>query len=397
MKMLPQVTLKEGREKSLLKKHLWVFSGAIKTCSKQLEDGETVEVYSEKGEYLATGHFQKGSIAIRIFSFKKLAAIDHAFWKSMVNSAILRRKALGLFDNEETNAFRLIHGEGDDMPGLIADYYNGVIVLQAHSVGMFNLLPELAECFVECLGKDKVTAVFSKSGMTIKQAETDTTKDMFLYGDTGSVVISENGIKFDIDFVNGQKTGFFLDQKRNREILAQHCKGKSVLNIFCYTGAFSAYALANGASKVVSVDVSENAIEMTDHNVKLNCGNTTAHKSYTKDAFEFLTQNTEKFDIVILDPPAFAKHLDARNNAMKAYRRLNTLGIKSLDTNGLLFTFSCSQVISKTDFLTAVYNAATDMKRKVSIIYQLHQAPDHLINIFHPETEYLKGLALITD
>lgn len=396
MNNLPKLYLKQGREKSLLKKHLWIFSGAVYGVSQDLQDGDVVEVLSSSKEYLATGHFQNGSICVRIFSFNQADTIDEMFWEHLIVKALDRRKALSLTPDEHNNAFRIIHGESDMMPGLIADYYNGVIVLQAHSVGMFNLLPTLSNIFVKIMG-NKVKAVYSKSKNTIKQAEDETVRNQFLYGSADNLIISENDMKFNIDFVNGQKTGFFLDQRDNRRLLSQYCKGKSVLNIFGYTGAFSVAALFGGASKVVTVDISADAIKMTDDNVALNFPCCSNHYTVVADAFEYLTNTTEKFDIIVLDPPAFAKHLDAKDNAMKAYRRLNALGLKKLNANGLLFTFSCSQVIRKTDFLTAVYNAASDTNKNIAIVHQLHQATDHYINIFHPETEYLKGFVLISD
>ncbi|MDL2227317.1 class I SAM-dependent rRNA methyltransferase [Bacteroidales bacterium OttesenSCG-928-K03] len=392
-----KVFLKPNREKSILRKHLWIFSGAVYGVSKELQDGEIVEVFSHDKQYLATGHFQNGSICVRIFSFNKIDKEKiNDFWKEAITNAINRRKVLNLFDNPNTNSFRLIHGESDLMPGLIADYYNEVVVLQAHSVGMLELLPVLTEVLKDVL-KEKLVAVYSKSGSTIKQTEDNDLKEGFLYGSADEITFTENDMKFHLDLVKGQKTGFFLDQRDNRKILSEYCKGKSVLNVFGYTGAFSVAAFAGGASKVVTVDVSENAIEMANRNIELNFGKNVEHQGVVADAFEFLKNNEEKFDIVILDPPAFAKHLDAKNNAMKAYRRLNAAGFNKLNRNGLLFTFSCSQVITKPDFFTAIYNAAGDSKKQTSIVHQLHQAPDHPINIFHPETEYLKGLVLLTD
>ncbi|MDR2085220.1 MAG: class I SAM-dependent rRNA methyltransferase [Bacteroidales bacterium] len=392
-----KVILKPGREKSILKKHLWIFSGAVYAVSNELEDGEIVEVYSSDRKYLATGHFQDGSICVRIFSFNKIDKENiRSFWKNQIINAINRRKALNIFDNKKTNSFRIIHGESDILPGLIADFYNGVVVLQAHSVGMLNLLPCFSEIFREVL-ENEIVAVYSKSGATIKQAEENNLKEGFLYGSVNETIFSENNMKFYLDLINGQKTGFFLDQRNNREILSKSCNGKSVLNVFGYTGAFSVAALIGNANKVVTVDISENAINMANKNIELNFGKEANHQSVVADAFEFLKNNEEKFDIIILDPPAFAKHSDAKNNAMKAYRRLNAAALKHLNKNGLLFTFSCSQVITKPDFLTAIYNAATDSGKQISIVHQLHQAPDHPVNIFHPETEYLKGLVLLAD
>ena len=392
---LPQIILKPNREKSILKHHLWIFSGAIEGVTRELSDGEIVDIYSNSGKYLATGHFQNGSIAVRIFSFNKVNP-DKTFWKSLISNAIEKRKAMQLFSFNITNAFRLIHGESDMMPGLIADYYNKIIVIQAHSIGMFKLLPLISECFVELLN-DNITAIYSKSGMTIKTSATDEQKDCFLYGNVPSAEIIENGMKFNVDFINGQKTGFFIDQRNNRKLLADCCKGKTVLNVFGYTGAFSVAALKGHAKHVTTVDISENAIEMTKHNIELNFGQCDNHTEVVSDVFDFFANNKEQYDIIILDPPAFAKHIDVKDHAMKAYRRLNTLGLKQLTKHGILFTFSCSQVIQKNDFLTILYNASNDTEKKVSILYQLHQSEDHCINIYHPETEYLKGMAVMVD
>lgn len=393
MTKLPQLILKNGREKSVLKHHLWIFSGSVKGVSQNLHDGDVVEVFSNNGEYLATGHFEDGSICVRILSFVR-TNIDNDFWRKQIENAINKRKAMQLFDFNCTNAFRIIHAESDMMPGLIADYYNGAIVLQAHSVGMFNALPVIAECFVELLGS-LVHTIYCKSATTVRRISAERDKNFFLYGSQTTADVCENGMKYTVDFVNGQKTGFFIDQRNNRQIVSDYCKGKRVLNVFGYTGAFSVAALKGGAKHVTTVDVSASAIEMTKHNIKANFGDSDNHTEIVADVFDFFNTNKELYDLIVLDPPAFAKHLSSKDNAMKAYRRLNAIGMKQLNNNGLLFTFSCSQVILKNDFLTIVYNAGCDAKKNVSIIQQLHQSADHCINIYHPETEYLKGMALI--
>ena len=389
----PQIILKKGREKSVQKHHLWIFSGAVEGITRELSDGEVVEVFSNDGKYLATGHFEDGSICVRIFSFARVN-VDKAFWKSLITNAVSKRISMQLFDFHITNAFRLIHAESDMMPGLIADYYNGAIVMQAHSVGMFNAMPLFAECFREIFG-DKVHTIYCKSGSTVRHVSPDVEKDFFLYGSSTTSEICENGMKYTVDFINGQKTGFFIDQRDNRKLLSDYCKGKKVLNVFGYTGAFSVSALKGGASHVTTVDISGSAIEMTKHNIEVNFGNCTNHTEIVADAFDFFSSHKDNYDIIVIDPPAFAKHLDSKSNAIKAYKRLNALGMKHLTDNGILFTFSCSQVIQKNDFLTIIYNAGNDAMRNVSILHQLHQSPDHCINIYHPETEYLKGMVLM--
>nr|NQU93260.1 class I SAM-dependent rRNA methyltransferase [Bacteroidota bacterium] len=394
MTTFPKVTLKSGRDRSVRRFHLWIFSGAIKKIEGGPEDGDTVEVFSNSGEYLATGHFQNGSIMIRIFSFEQTDA-GEAFWHSKLNTAINYRKQLGFFDNPGTNIFRLIHGEGDRLPGLIADYYNGVVVLQAHSVGMYRMRSLFSKIITDILNL-RVIAIYDKSSSTLNIAGKEAGNN-FLYGKADNAIVKEYGNQFEIDFIGGQKTGFFIDQRENRRLLQNYCSGKKVANIFSYTGGFSVYAARGNATLIDSVDASENAIEIARINMNENSGKNTSHRFYCDDAFDFLNNATEKYDVIILDPPAFAKHQNATKNALKAYRRINEMAIRMMASPGILFTFSCSQVISRDDFRIAVFAAAATTGRQVRILHQLTQPPDHPINIYHPEGEYLKGLVLYVE
>lgn len=392
MKEFPKVFLKSGRDRSLKRFHLWVFSGAIKGIKGKAEEGDVVEVVDSSGQYLATGHIQNGSITLRIFSFEKTDA-GKDFWKTKFEKAFALRRALGFFDDQENNVFRLVHGEGDGFPGLIADYYNGVVVLQAHSIGMWRHRQLFAEVIKEILG-DRVLTVYDKSDSTLNVAGED---EKFLLGQSENILVKENGKAFEIDFRQGQKTGFFIDQRENRKLLGNYCKGKKVANIFSYTGGFSVYAAAGGATLVDSLDSSEKAVELAKKNMELNFGVKSAHHYFARDAFEFFKNREEKYDVVVLDPPAFAKHKEALSNALKAYRRINEAAIANISQNGILFTFSCSQVVSKEDFRTAVFSAAANTGRTVKILHQLTQPADHPINIYHPEGEYLKGLVLFVE
>ena len=390
----PKIYLKAGKEKSILRHHQWIFSGAVDGVSQQPTNGDIVEVFSHTGEYLATGHFEDSSICVRLFTFTR-QIIDDNFWTNKIATAIKKRMDMML--PGKTNAFRLIHGEGDMMPGLIADYYNGIIVLQAHSVGMYNLLKDFARIFSSLL-HEKVTTVYDKSASTVHHLD-DNPQDGFLYGNNPFATINENGMTFDVDFIKGQKTGFFIDQRDNRHLLSNYCKDKKVLNVFGYTGAFSVAAMLGGAAHVTTIDASAEAVAMATRHIENNLPHNAvfSHEEICADVFDFFASNSEKYDVVVLDPPAFAKHLSAKANAMKAYRRLNAQGMKILNKNGVLFTFSCSQVIQKHDFLTIIYNAGMDSHKNISILHQLHQSCDHTINIYHPETEYLKGYALMVN
>ncbi len=391
-KPFPKVILKSGRERSLERFHLWVFSGAIKQISGTPVDGDIVEVFGNDGRYLATGHYQQGSIMVRIFSFKQTDA-GKAFWQMKFENAISFRKALGFTENSSTNVFRLIHGEGDGLPGLIVDFYNGVAVIQAHSTGMYRHRELFGEILMEIL-PGKATAVYDKSESTLNSAEPGS--GAFLKGDSGTVVVTENGNRFEVDVRQGQKTGFFIDQRENRKLLENYCQGKRVANLFCYSGGFSVYAARGGASSVDSVDSSAKAMKLARINMELNFGEMENHHFFTDDVFEFLKRQTAPYDVIVLDPPAFAKHRQALGNALKAYRRLNEAAIRLLKPGGFLFTFSCSQVVTTEDFRLAVFSAAATIGREIRVVHQLSQGADHPINIYHPEGEYLKGLVIYT-
>lgn len=393
--MYTKIYLKKGRDEAVKRFHRWVFSGAIQQIKGAVEDGAIVEVYSNDNQYLATGHYQNGSIMVRIISFQQ-TEINEKFWKEKVLKSIEVRKSLGLLDNSETNVFRLIHGEGDGFPGLIVDYYNGVVVLQAHSVGMFRERDTFSKIFKELKDVLKVTAVFDKSSNTINYKEGEA-KDIFLLGDENIPQVLEHGNKFLIDVEKGQKTGFFIDQRENRFLVQQYSKNRTVLNLFGYTGGFSVYAIKGGAKVTDTVDVSESAIQLTNKNIELNFGEKVSHNAFTVDAFEYLNNPARKYDLIILDPPAFAKHQKAVDNAMKAYRRLNRKALELIEPQGIIFTFSCSQVVNAEMFQTAVLSAAIDAKRNVRILHKLMQPVDHPINIFHPEGSYLKGLVLFVE
>ncbi len=394
MQEFPKVYLKPGRDHSLKRFHLWVFSGAIKGLSGKPEEGDIVEVVDASGNYLATGHIQNGSITVRIISFEKTDA-GKDFWKKKFEKVFEMRKALGFFNNPETNVFRLVHGEGDGFPGLIVDFYNGVVVIQAHSVGMWRHRDLFADLIKEILGESCV-AVYDKSESTLHTAVEDSV-EKFLVGKSENVVVKEYGNIFEIDFQTGQKTGFFIDQRESRKLLANYCKEKKVANIFSYTGGFSVYAAAAGATLVDSLDASEKAIDLAKKNMQINFGEKAEHRYFTQDAFEFFKSNETNYDVIVLDPPAFAKHKQALNNALKAYRRINEAAIRNLNANGILFTFSCSQVVSKDEFRKTIFSAAANTGRSVRILHQLTQPADHPINIYHPEGEYLKGLVLFVE
>lgn len=393
--MYKQVYLRKGKEESLLRFHPWVFSGAIASLDEGIEEGEIVKVITSKGNCIAIGHYQIGSIAVRVLTFKDVN-IDDDFWCSRLKSAIDMRVKLGIADNPQNNTYRLVHGEGDNLPGLVIDVYGRTAVMQAHSVGMHVFRKEIARALVLVMG-ERIANVYYKSETTLPfKAELGQEKG-FLYGGSEDNTAIENGLKFHVDWLKGQKTGFFVDQRENRSLLENYSKDKKVLNMFCYTGGFSFYAMRGGAKLVHSVDSSAKAIELTKRNVELNFPNDTRHEAFCEDAFKYLDKAGGDYDLVILDPPAFAKHRAALRNALKGYTRLNVKAFEKMKSGGILFTFSCSQVVTKDNFRNAVFTAAAMAGRKVRILHQLHQPADHPINIYHPEGEYLKGLVLYVE
>ena len=386
-----KIVLKSGKDQSPRRYHPWIFSGAIKKIYGNPVEGDLVDVYDNKDEFLAVGHYQPGSIAVRILSFKEVDP-DTDFFRDRIRSAISYRESLGLLNDKTGNVYRLVHAEGDDLPGLIIDYYNGVAVMQMHSVGMYRLRQEFADILKDILG-DKLIAVYNKSEGTIPFMSGITSTNEFLLGKSDPVIVTENGFRFKIDWTTGQKTGFFIDQRDNRKLLGEYSAGRSVLNMFGYTGAFSVYAMKN-ASMVHTVDSSASAIEMADENVRLNYGEDKRHQSFKVDAFGFLEDIKDKYDLIILDPPAFAKHNNVLANALQGYKRLNMKAIAQIKPGGIIFTFSCSQVVTKENFRKSVFAAAANTGRRVRILHQMSQPPDHPVNIYHPESEYLKGLVL---
>jgi 23S rRNA (cytosine1962-C5)-methyltransferase len=391
-----QVYLNPKKEESLKRFHPWVFSGAIHHIDGHPEEGEVVEVYDSQKNYLATGHCQIGSIAVRILSFRH-EEINNEFWKKRFESAYRVRTRLGLTANSATNVYRLIHGEGDSMSGLIVDIYGNTAVMQAHSPGMHVARYELAEALKETLG-DSIRSIYYKSEETLPYKAGLEPEDGYLIGgQVVSDIVSENGLKFRVDWLKGQKTGFFVDQRDNRSLLEQFAKDRDVLNMFCYTGGFSVYALRGGARVVHSVDSSSKAIALTHENVALNFPNEVRHQAFSDDAFRYLDKTSTPYDLIILDPPAFAKHRNVLRNALQGYKKLNAAAIEKIKSGGIIFTFSCSQVVSKEDFRLAVFSAAAQTGRNVRILHQLTQQADHPINIYHPEGEYIKGLILEID
>lgn len=384
------VILKRGKEESLRRFHPWVFSGAIQRADDGIEEGEKVRVLTENGDFIAVGHAQAGSIAVRVLSFSDVA-IDDAFWEQRLRSALQMRVAIG---HNADSAFRLVHGEGDNLPGLIIDCYGQTAVVQAHSIGMHLDRFDIARALVN-VSEGKIAHIYYKSETTLPFMEPT---NGFLYGGTSENIATENGLRFRIDWLKGQKTGFFIDQRDNRLLLQHHAQGRSVLNMFCYTGGFSVYAMRGGAKLVHSVDSSAKAIELTRQNVELNFPGDARHAAFCEDAFKYLeSQQKGAYDLIVLDPPAFAKHRGALHNALKGYTRLNMKGFQAIRPGGILFTFSCSQVVTKDHFRNAVFTAAAQARRNVRILHQLHQPADHPINIYHPEGEYLKGLVLYVE
>lgn len=391
-----KIYLRPKKEESVLRFHPWIFSGAISHADGTPEEGELVEVYDSRKNFLAIGHCQVGSIAVRILTFKQ-EEINKEFWKKRFEIAYSLRKQLGLVVEGVNNTYRLIHGEGDAMPGLIVDVYAGTAVLQAHSPGMHLIRKELAEALKEVMGDD-LQHVYYKSESTLPFKADLGAENMYLIGgnDVSSVAL-ENNMRFHVDWIKGQKTGFFVDQRDNRSLLEKYAKDRSVLNMFCYTGGFSCYAMRGGAQVVHSVDSSAKAITLTNENVHLNFPDDPRHASFVEDAFKYLEKIDNQYDLIILDPPAFAKHRNVLRNALQGYRKLNAVAFEKIKPGGIIFTFSCSQVVSKENFRLAVFSAAAQSGRNVKILHQLTQPADHPINIYHPEGEYIKGLVLAVD
>ena len=389
------VYLKRGKEESLKRFHPWVFSGAILHMDEGILEGEIVRVFTNNNNFIALGHYQIGSISVRILSFEDIA-IDENFWYTSIQSALNARLAINIADNLMNNTFRLIHGEGDNLPGLVIDCYGETAVMQAHSVGMHVDREIICKALIDVMGS-RIKNVYYKSDTTLPFKADLHQENGFIYGSTSDDIAIENGVKFHVDWLRGQKTGFFVDQRDNRSLLEHYAKDKSVLNMFCYTGGFSVYAMRGGAKLVHSVDSSAKAIELTNENIALNFNGDTRHEAFCEDAFKYLDAHDDKYDLIVLDPPAFAKHRGALHNALKGYTRFNIKGLQKIKKGGLLFTFSCSQVVTKDNFRNAVFTAAALSGRKVRILHQLHQPADHPINIYHPEGEYLKGLVLYVE
>ena len=392
--MYPQIILKKGKEESLKRFHPWVFSGAIQAIEEGIEEGDTVYLVNRNGDFIAVGHYQEGSIAVRVLTFED-REIDDDFWHSRISSALKMRQSIGIADSPSNNTYRLVHGEGDNLPGLIIDVYGDTAVMQAHSIGMHKVRKEIAKALVDVM-ESRISNVYYKSETTLPFMDA-TDMNGFIYGGSDNNVALENGLKFRVDWLKGQKTGFFVDQRENRSLLEKYAAGKRVLNMFCYTGGFSFYAMRGGAQLVHSVDSSAKAIDLTRENVSLNFPGDQRHEAFCEDAFKYLEKAGDNYNLIILDPPAFAKHRGALHNALKGYTRLNQKAFEKIERGGILFTFSCSQVVTKDHFRNAVFTAAALAKRNVRILHQLHQPADHPINIYHPEGEYLKGLVLYVE
>ncbi|MDE6624030.1 MAG: class I SAM-dependent rRNA methyltransferase [Alistipes sp.] len=399
--MIPRIILKRGKEESLLRRHPWIFSGAVDYIEaeqeEQIAEGALVEVCTRSGDFIAQGHYQVGSIAVRVLSFER-EPIDQAWWNARISVAYDLRRTLGLVENPSTTCYRLVHGEGDSLPGLVVDIYDTTAVVQCHSVGMYRSRMEIAEA-IRTLYGDRIRAIYDKSSQTLPYKAGIGAVDGYLWGtsDHASQVVVENGERFAVNWEKGQKTGFFLDQRENRELVKRYAKGRTVLNTFCYTGGFSVYALSGGAREVCSVDSSERAVALAAENMRLNFGQGASHSEVVADAVEYLRDIGDRYDLIILDPPAFAKHHKVLGNAMQGYKRLNARALSQIRPGGILFTFSCSQAVSKELFRTTVFSAAAIAGRKVRILHQLTQPADHPINIYHPEGEYLKGLVLYVE
>ena len=396
----PRIFLRRGKEEALLRRHPWIFSGAIgrvECPSDTIAEGEIVDVHTAAGDFIARGHYQIGSIAVRVLTFAQ-EPIDAAWWRARIRSACEVRRTLGLIGNAATTCYRLVHGEGDSLPGLVIDIYGTTAVVQCHSVGMYRSRMQIAEALREVYG-ERLAAVYDKSSQTVPYKAGLNAVDGYLMGKvaTPTQEVSENGHRFLVNWEEGQKTGFFLDQRCNRELVERYAAGRTVLNTFCYTGGFSVYAAAGGAKEVCSVDASERAVQLADENMRLNFGDSFPHTTVPCAAVEYLKQIGDRYDLIILDPPAFAKHHKVLGNAMQGYKRLNARALSQIRPGGILFTFSCSQAVTKELFRTTVFSAAAIAGRNVRILHQLAQPADHPINIYHPEGEYLKGLVLYVE
>jgi len=392
---MDKIFLKPDREESLRRFHPWIFSGAVKKVEGSPAEGDAIEVVSAEGRFLAIGHYQPaGSITVRILSFSQ-QSIDKIFWKDKLQKAFMLRQNINLAGNSKTTAYRLVHGEGDGLPGLIIDIYKHTAVIQAHTAGMYRQRELLAALLVEMYG-GQLTAVYDKSEATV--FANNEVVNGYIYGQMPeNTIFTENGHRFTVDWESGQKTGFFIDQRENRHLVEQYAKDRTALNMFGYTGAFTVYALNGGAKEVHTVDASQKAIDMANHNVTLNFSNHANHQGIVSNCFDFLNEMQPVYDLMIIDPPAFAKNQHALKNALQAYKRLNTKALAAIRPGGIYFTFSCSQVITKEQFRSAIFSAAAIARRQVRVIHQLSQPADHPINIYHPEGEYLKGLVLFVD
>ena len=391
----PKIFLAPKRDVAVRRFHPWVFSGAIKKFEGHAKDGDVVEVFDAKGEYLATGHYHKGSIMVRIFSFEKTdGGLD--FWQKKLQKAVDYRHKLGLIDSENTNCYRLMHGEGDGAPGLVIDIYGNTAVIQCHSIGMHQERDKLAAALQEIYG-EKLTAIYDKSAESLPPNYAATIQNGYLFGNFSDKAVKENGHLFQVNWETGQKTGFFLDQRFNRQALTAFCQNKRVLNAFCYSGGFSVYALAAGAQLVHSVDISQKAIDLTNENVAINQFNTEKHEAFTADVLKFLQETTTQYEVMVVDPPAYAKSMSKRHNAVQGYKRLNAAAFEKIAPGGILFTFSCSQVVDKTLFYNTITAAAIEAGRTVKVMAHLSQPADHPVSLFHPEGAYLKGLVLFVE
>ncbi len=395
MSEIVKIVLKSGKDQSMKRYHPWIFSGAIKKKYGEPADGDIVHVYSNQDEFLGAGHFQDASIAVRILSFTD-KEIGESFYYERLKDAASARAELGLLNSSDTNVFRLVNAEGDGLPGMIIDYYNGAAIMQFHSIGMHRNRELLVKGLKKVLG-DKLTTIYDKSGSTLPARYGSEHSNSYLMGQAGLMEVLEHGNKFSIDWERGQKTGFFIDQRESRKLLAEYSDGKKVLNMFGYTGGFSVYARRGGAELVHTVDSSFNAVELADQNMKLNFADDGRHKGISADAFKYLDSPEEEYDVVILDPPAFAKHHNKLHNALQGYKKLNMKALEKIRPGGILFTFSCSQAVSRENFRKSVFAASANTGRRVRILHQLSQPADHPVSIYHPEGEYLKGLVLLVD